>query len=68
MIRLQTSEVLYTTLWILILLNPIRPWEPINKKLKLQIENTLDVVKRAIFKEIVKFTLLKKFVIIPLSL
>ena len=59
MIRLQTLEVLYTTLWISILLNSICPWEPINEKLKLQIENALDIVKRAIFKEIVKLTLLK---------
>jgi hypothetical protein len=28
-------------------------------------ENTLNIVKRAIFKEIVKFTPLKKFVVIP---
>ena len=56
------------TLWILILLNPIHPWEPINKELKLQIENTLDIVKRAIFKEIIKFTFLKRFAIIPSSL
>ena len=38
-----------------------------NEELKLQIENALDVVKRAIFKEIAKLTLLKRFVIIPLS-
>jgi hypothetical protein len=30
-------------------------------------ENALDVVKRAIFKEIIKFTLLKRFAIVPLS-
>ena len=36
-----------------------------NKKLKPQIENALDMVKRAIFKEIVKLTLLKRFVVIP---
>ena len=30
-------------------------------------ENSLNIVKRAIFKEITKFTLLKKFAIIPLS-
>jgi hypothetical protein len=30
-------------------------------------ENTLNVVKRAIFKEIIKLTLLKKFAIIPFS-
>ena len=52
------------TLWILILLNPIYLWEPINKKLKLQIENALDIVKKAIFKEITELTLLKKFTIV----
>ena len=55
------------TLWILILFNLMHPWEPINKELKLQMENALDIIKRAIFKEIVKFTLLKKFVIVPPS-
>ena len=30
-------------------------------------ENTLDIVKKAIFKEIVKLTLLKKFVVVPSS-
>ena len=30
-------------------------------------ENTLDVVKRAIFKEIIKLTLLKRFAIVPPS-
>ena len=30
-------------------------------------ENALDIVKRAIFKEIVELTLLKKFTVIPLS-
>jgi hypothetical protein len=35
-----------------------------NKKLKPQIENALDVVKRAIFKEIIKLTLLKKFAVV----
>jgi hypothetical protein len=30
-------------------------------------ENALDIVKRAIFKEIVKFTILKKFAVIPFS-
>ena len=38
-----------------------------NEELKLQIENALDIVKRAIFKEIVKLTLLKKFAIVPFS-
>ena len=28
-------------------------------------ENTLDVVKKAIFKEIIKLTLLKKFAVVP---
>ena len=36
-----------------------------NEKLKLQMENALDIVKRAIFKEIIKLTLLKKFTVIP---
>ena len=31
-------------------------------------ENALDVVKRAIFKEIVKLTLLKKFAVVYFSL
>ena len=35
-----------------------------NKKLKLQIENALGIVKRAIFKEIIKLTLLKKFAVV----
>ena len=30
-------------------------------------ENTLDIVKKAIFKEIVKFTLLKRFTIVPFN-
>ena len=30
-------------------------------------ENALDIVKRAIFKEIIKLTLLKKFTIVPFS-
>jgi hypothetical protein len=30
-------------------------------------ENALDIVKRAIFKEIVELTFLKKFAIVPLS-
>jgi hypothetical protein len=38
-----------------------------NKKLKPQMENALDIVKRAIFKEIVKLTPLKKFTVVPLS-
>jgi hypothetical protein len=28
-------------------------------------ENALNIVKRAIFKEIIKLTLLKKFIIVP---
>ena len=38
-----------------------------NKKLKLQIENALDIVKRAIFKEIIELTLLKRFTVILFS-
>jgi hypothetical protein len=38
-----------------------------NEKLKPQIENTLNIVKRAIFKEIIKLTPLKKFTVIPPS-
>jgi hypothetical protein len=38
-----------------------------NKKLEPQIENALDVVKRAIFKEIIKLTFLKKFAAVPFS-
>ena len=30
-------------------------------------ENALDVVKRAIFKEIAELTLLKRFAVVPLS-
>ena len=30
-------------------------------------ENALDIVKRAIFKEIIKFTFLKRFAEIPLN-
>ena len=52
------------TLWILILLNPTRPWEPINEKLKPRIEKVLDMVKRAIFKEIIEFTFLRKFAVV----
>jgi hypothetical protein len=38
-----------------------------NEKLKLQIENALDIVKRAIFKKITKFTLLKRFAVVFFS-
>jgi hypothetical protein len=38
-----------------------------NEKLKPQIENALNVVKRAIFKEIVKLTPLKKFAVVHFS-
>ena len=38
-----------------------------NEKLKPQIENALDVVKRAIFKEITELTFLKKFAIVFFS-
>ena len=30
-------------------------------------ENALDIVKRAIFKEIIELTLLKKFIVVPSS-
>jgi hypothetical protein len=30
-------------------------------------ENALNIVKRAIFKEIIKLTLLKKFAVVPFS-
>ena len=30
-------------------------------------ENALDIIKRAIFKEIIKLTLLKKFTVVPPS-
>jgi hypothetical protein len=36
-----------------------------NEKLELQMENALNVVKRAIFKEIIKLTPLKKFAVVP---
>ena len=39
-----------------------------NEKLKPQMENALDVVKGAIFKEIAELTFLKRFAIIPFSL
>ena len=35
-----------------------------NKKLKLQIENALDIVIKAIFKEIAKLTFLKNFAVV----
>ena len=38
-----------------------------NKKLELQIENALDIVKRAIFKEIIKLTLLKRSTVVLFS-
>jgi hypothetical protein len=31
-------------------------------------ENALDIVKKAIFKEIIKFTFLRRFTVIPFSL
>ena len=30
-------------------------------------ENALDIVKRAIFKEIIELTFLKKFIVVPFS-
>jgi hypothetical protein len=38
-----------------------------NKKLEPQMENALDIVKRAIFKEIIKLTPLKRFIIISFN-
>ena len=38
-----------------------------NERLKPQTENVLDIVKRAIFKEIIKPTLLKRFAIVFFS-
>jgi hypothetical protein len=38
-----------------------------NEKLKLQIKNALNMVKRVIFKEIAKLTLLKKFAVVFFS-
>jgi hypothetical protein len=38
-----------------------------NKKLKLQIENALNIVKRAIFKEIIELIFLRKFAVIPFN-
>ena len=38
-----------------------------NEKLELQIENALNIVKRAIFKEIIEPTLLKKFIVVFFS-
>ena len=38
-----------------------------NEKLKPRIENILNIVKKAIFKEIVKLTLLKRLAIVPFS-
>jgi hypothetical protein len=36
-----------------------------NEKLEPQMENVLNVVKKAIFKEIIKLTFLKKFAVVP---
>jgi hypothetical protein len=38
-----------------------------NEKLELQMENALNVVKKAIFKEIIELTLLKKFAVVLFS-
>ena len=38
-----------------------------NKELKLQMENALDIVIGAIFKEIIEFTFLKRFAVVPFS-
>jgi hypothetical protein len=39
-----------------------------NEKLEPQIENALNIVKRAIFREIIEFTLLRRFAVVPFSL
>jgi len=46
-------------------LNPMHSQEPINKELKLQIENALDAIKKNISKSITELTLLKKSAVIP---
>jgi len=46
----------------------MHPWELINKELKPQIENALNVVKKDIFKGIAELTLLKKSTVVPSSL
>ena len=38
-----------------------------NEKLKLQIENALNIVKKSIIKEIIELTLLKKFTVVPFN-
>jgi len=44
--------------------NPIHPWELINKELKPQMENALDVVKKNIFKSIAELTPLKRSAVV----
>jgi hypothetical protein len=39
-----------------------------NEKLEPQIENALNIVKRAIFREIIEFTLLRRFAVVSFSL
>ena len=46
-------------------LDSMHPWELINKELKPQIENALDVVKKDIFKSIAELTPLKRSAIAP---
>ena len=38
-----------------------------DEKIKPQIENALDIVKKAIFKEIIGLTLLRRFAVVPSS-
>jgi len=45
--------------------NSMHPWELTNKEHKPQIENVLDAVKKDIFKNITKLTLLKKSAVVP---
>jgi len=47
-------------------LDPMYPWELINKELEPQIENALDAVKKDIFKSITELTPLKRSAVAPL--
>ena len=53
------------TLWTLMPLDPMHPWELTNEELKPQIENALDAVKKDIFKSIAKLTPLKRSAVAP---
>jgi len=43
----------------------MHPWELMNKELKPQTENALDIVKKDIFKGIAELTLLKRSAVVP---